>query len=84
VASTAVEYGVSSVPLGSALVVMESNGAVTAMESCCVAIAGVVSESVTCTVNMVLPVAVGVPVMAPVLLFNVAQPGNAPLEMLQI
>ena len=46
------------------MVVIESAG-VTVMERFAVTVLGVVLESLTCTVKFVVPVAAGVPVMAP-------------------
>lgn len=43
-----------------------------------------VSESVTCTVKLEVPVAVGVPVIAPVAAFSVSPPGRLPLVMAQV
>jgi hypothetical protein len=43
-----------------------------------------VSESVTCTVKLVVPVAVGAPVIAPVAAFNVSPPGRLPLLMVHV
>ena len=50
-----------------------------------VAVCGVGTvESVAFTVKVVVPVAFGVPVMAPVLAVKEAQEGKEPLEMLQV
>ena len=39
------------------------------------------AESVACTVKLAVPVAVGVPVMAPVEAFRLSPAGSDPLEM---
>jgi hypothetical protein len=65
--------------LGNVVVVM-LKAEFTAMLSCCVAdIAPTVLESATFTVKFAVPVAVGVPVIAPVLRFSVRPLGSAPL-----
>ena len=51
--------------------------------SCCVAETGVEAESVTFTVKVELPGAVGVPEMTPPVLI-VSPAGNEPLETLQV
>jgi hypothetical protein len=58
--------------------------ALTVMLRACVTVCTGVPESVAFTVKLVVPVALGVPVMAPVLEFRLAQEGNAPEEMLQV
>ena len=84
VAATGALYELPTVPLGSDVVVIESAEA-TVMLSDLVAVWAVGTvESVALTVNVVVPVAFGVPVMAPVLAFKVAQIGSAPTEMLQV
>lgn len=56
----------------------------TVMLSFAVALTAGLSESVTCTVKEVVPVAVGVPDRVPALEFSVSPGGNAALEMLQV
>jgi hypothetical protein len=55
------------------------------MLSCFVAVCAVGAvESVAFTVKVVVAVALGVPVMAPVLAFKVAHDGSEPVEMLHV
>ena len=55
------------------------------MLSCFVAVCAVgVVESVAMTVKVVVAAVVGLPVMAPVLAFNVNPAGSAPTEMDQV
>ncbi len=53
------------------------------MPSCALAVAGGDCESVTFTVKFEVPAAVGVPVIAPVVLSNVNPLGRPPAVMLQ-
>ena len=57
---------------------------VTVKVSALVVVCGVAAESVTLTVNEAAPVAVGVPVIVPVLAFNVNPAGNAPVTNPQV
>lgn len=85
-AARVVLYELPMVPFGSEVVVIES-AATTVMLRGCVAVCAVgVLESVAFAVNDVLtPLAVGVPVIAPVLAFSVAQLGRAvPAAMLHV
>jgi len=83
VAATGALYELPTTPLGSDAVVIES-AATTVMLSALVAVCAVgVEESVALTVKLVVPVAFGVPVMAPLAL-RVAQAGGEPEEMLQV
>ena len=83
-AATGALYELPTTPLGSDAVVIES-AATTVMLSALVAVCAVgVEESVALTVKLVVPVAFGVPVMAPVLVFRLAQEGSEPTEMLQV
>lgn len=76
-------YGLPTVPAGNDEVVIE-RALTTVMLSDLVAVCVGVEESVALTVKEVVPVAVGVPVMAPVLEFKLAQDGSDPVEMLQV
>ena len=57
-------YGVPSTPLGRTVVVIVKP-LVTVMERTTVAVCGTGLESCACTVKLVVPAAVGVPVMTP-------------------
>ena len=48
------------------------------------AVRGGFAESVICTVKLLVPVAVGVPVIAPVELLSVSPAGKDPFVMLQV
>ena len=76
-------YAVPILPPGSEVVVMAS-AALIVMLSAAVAVPGVGAvESVTFTVKLDVPVALGVPEIAPVVEFKVKPVGNVPTLMLQ-
>jgi hypothetical protein len=58
--------------------------AATVIDRLAEAVAGTLSESATCTVKLLTPGCVGVPVMAPVLAFKVRPAGRLPLATLQV
>ena len=71
-------------PFGNEVVVI-ARTAFTWMVSCAVAVCGAGTEvSVPFTVNVLLPVVVGAPVMAPVAAFSIRPAGSEPTEMLQV
>lgn len=77
-------YGVLTVPPDSVVVVIVRTE-FTRMLSCLMAVCAVgVVESVALTVNVVVPAAFGVPVIAPVLAFRSNPAGKVPAEMLQV
>ena len=55
---------------------------VTLIESCAVADWGVAAESATRTVKVLVPEAVGVPLITPLEEFSVRPPGSEPTEIL--
>ena len=63
-------YALPTVPLGNGDVVVIESAGLTVMLSCLLAVCAGWLESLTCTVKFVVPVAVGVPVIAPVLAFS--------------
>lgn len=81
VAANVVVYDVPSEPAGRVAVVTVT-GAVTEMVSDRVAVRP--AESVTFAVNEVLPVAVGIPLITPVLPSRVSPAGSEPAEMLHV
>ncbi len=54
------------------------------IESCLLAVCGVEEESVAWTVNVKVPEALGIPLIAPVELFGANPPGREPAVMLQL
>ena len=58
--------------------------AATVIERLVEAVAGILSESVTCTVKLLTPGWVGVPVIAPVLAFRARPAGKVPLATVQV
>ena len=78
-------YAVPTVPLVSEDVVMDSGPevAATVMDRALVAETGVAEESVTLTVKLKVPVAVGVPEITPVEL-RVSPVGRVPAERVQV
>jgi hypothetical protein len=66
------------VPLGGALEVT-ANCAFTTIVNACVIVRGGFAESVSWSVKLLVPVAVGVPEMTPVLGFKVSPAGSEPL-----
>jgi len=73
-----------TVALVSVVVTIASGAGATMMLSCFVADSAGVPESVTLTVNVEVPVAVGVPLIAPVLPFNESPAGRFPALVLHV
>ncbi len=67
--------------MGSELVVTDSGAGATVRVRDCVAVVGVVAESLTDTVMLNDPATEGVPLIAPVLAFSVKPLGNDPPEI---
>jgi hypothetical protein len=84
VCSVAPVYAWPTTPLGNAVVLTESGVATMVMLSACVADCAGLLESTTFTVKLNTAFAVGVPVMAPVLVLKLAQGGSAPPLMLNV
>ena len=80
---TFVEYAVLTVPLGNVVVVIAS-ATFTVMLRFAVAEPCGLEESVTFTVKFVEPDAVGVPMIAPVLVLRLRPAGRLPLLILQV
>jgi hypothetical protein len=77
------EYATWITPCGKLVVVTCNGGLLTVMLRLAVALAGVgVCESVTLTVKLAVPSALGVPLIVPVEEFSVRPGGKAPAEML--
>lgn len=76
-AATVALYAAPTVPLGSVAVVIESNAGAIVTVNVLVAVCGVgVPESVTVTFTVLVPAAVGVPVICPVLVLMLSPAGN--------
>jgi len=79
------EYELPSVAFGRLeLVTMSGAGGATVMDNPAVAVAGVDSESVTCTTKLLVPACVGVPVIAPVPAASNSPCGSVPEVTLQV
>jgi uncharacterized membrane protein len=77
-------YALPTVPFGSGDVVVIESAETTVILSALVAVWTGVEESVALTVKLVVAVAFGVPVIAPVLGVRIAHVGSEPEEMLQV
>jgi hypothetical protein len=77
-AETLALYGEPCIPFTKLVVVMERAG-VTVIDRFAVTVCGVGLESFTCTMKLVVPVAVGLPVMAPVALIDKPAGNTLPL-----
>jgi hypothetical protein len=85
VAATLAEYAVPTVPPASVVVEnVIAGGAATPIVNVCVALAAGDPESFTVTVNVTLPAAVGVPVIAPVDAFKLKPGGNVPVVTVHV
>ncbi|MGD0922781.1 MAG: hypothetical protein ABSA70_13590 [Terriglobia bacterium] len=73
-----------TVPLERDVVVMVNVAGLTVMVNCCCAESAGDPESVTCTVNVQLPVLVGVPEITPVDELSDNPGGSVPLMTLQV
>jgi hypothetical protein len=63
---------------------MDIGAGLTTMLRLAVAVSGVLSESLTPTVKLAVPAAVGVPEITPVLAFSVSPAGKLPVLMLHV
>ncbi len=74
-------YAVPLMPLGRELVVTDSGAGATVSVNDCVAVVGVVAESLADTVMLNDPATEGVPLITPVLAFKVSPVGSDPLAI---
>jgi hypothetical protein len=72
------------VPPGREVVVTESGAEETVIDKLAEAVFTGLLESVTCTVKLEVPVAVGVPVMAPLEALRLSPPGSEPEVTFQV
>jgi len=84
VADKVAEYESPTVAFGRLEFVTMSGEGATVMDKPAVAVAGVGSESVTCTTKLLVPAWVGVPVIAPVPSLSDSPGGSVPEAMLQV
>ena len=80
VATSAALYATDWFPLGSEVVVIAKDELIVMLRSFVVVLD---PESVTCTVKVLVPVALGVPVMAPELAFSDKPAGSAPAAIVR-
>jgi hypothetical protein len=75
---------VPTVPAGKLAVVIDTGAGLTTMLRLAVEVSGVLSESLTPTVKLEVPAAVGVPEITPVLAFSANPAGKLPVLMLHV